>query len=148
MTDTPILELKHVSKSYGSGNGVTHVLADVNLTIKEGEFVAILGFSGSGKTTLISTIAGLVTPDTGEVLMRGKPVTAPGPDRGLVFQSYSLMPWLSVHGNIMLAVETVFPKASAEEREARVAKYIDMVGLSHARDRKPAELYGRAQPRP
>ncbi|NLH79779.1 MAG: ATP-binding cassette domain-containing protein [Phyllobacteriaceae bacterium] len=139
---TPILELKHVSKSYGSGNGVTHVLADVNLTIKEGEFVAILGFSGSGKTTLISTIAGLVTPDTGEVLMRGEPVTAPGPDRGLVFQSYSLMPWLSVHGNIMLAVETVFPKASVEEREARVAKYIAMVGLSHARDRKPAELSG------
>ncbi len=139
---TPILELKHVSKSYGSGTGVTHVLADLNLTIREGEFVAILGFSGSGKTTLISTIAGLVTPDTGEVLMRGKPVTAPGPDRGLVFQSYSLMPWLSVHGNIMLAVETVFPKASAAEREARVAKYIDMVGLSHARDRKPAELSG------
>ena len=139
---TPVLELKHVSKSYGSGTGVTHVLADLNLTIREGEFVAILGFSGSGKTTLISTIAGLVTPDTGEVLMRGKPVTAPGPDRGLVFQSYSLMPWLSVHGNIMLAVETVFPKASAAEREARVAKYIDMVGLSHARDRKPAELSG------
>jgi nitrate/nitrite transport system ATP-binding protein len=138
----PILELKHVSKSYASGNDVTHVLADVNLSIREGEFVAILGFSGSGKTTLISTIAGLVRPDAGEVLMRGKPVTDPGPERGIVFQSYSLMPWLSVHGNIMLAVETVFPKASREEREARVAKYIDMVGLSHARDRKPAELSG------
>ncbi|MBV5266370.1 ABC transporter ATP-binding protein [Pinisolibacter aquiterrae] len=139
---TPILELKHVSKSYGSGDGVTHVLADVNLSIREGEFVAILGFSGSGKTTLISTIAGLVQPDAGEVLMKGKPVTEPGPERGLVFQSYSLMPWLTVHGNIMLAVETVFPKATAEEREARVARYIAMVGLSHARDRKPAELSG------
>ncbi len=139
---TPILELKHVSKSYGSGDGVTHVLADVNLSIREGEFVAVLGFSGSGKTTLISTIAGLVQPDAGEVLMKGKPVTEPGPERGLVFQSYSLMPWLTVHGNIMLAVETVFPKASAAEREARVAKYIEMVGLSHARDRKPAELSG------
>ena len=139
---TPIIELKNVSKSYGSGNGVTHVLADVNLSIREGEFVAILGFSGSGKTTLISTIAGLVMPDSGTVTMKGEPVTAPGPERGLVFQSYSLMPWLSVHGNIMLAVETVFPKASAQEREARVAKYIEMVGLSHARDRKPAELSG------
>jgi len=143
MTDaTPILELRSVSKSYGSGAATTSVLADVNLSIREGEFVAILGFSGSGKTTLISTIAGLVTPDAGEVLMRGRPVTGPGPDRGIVFQSYSLMPWLSVHGNIMLAVETVFPKASAAEREARVAKYIAMVGLAHARDRKPAELSG------
>ncbi|MBP0573483.1 ATP-binding cassette domain-containing protein, partial [Mycobacterium tuberculosis] len=74
--------------------------------------------------------------------MKGAPVTEPGPERGLVFQSYSLMPWLSVHGNILLAVASVFPKASAAEREARVAKYIDMVGLTHARDRKPAELSG------
>jgi len=139
---TPILELTNVSKSYGSGSGVTHVLADVNLSIREGEFVAILGFSGSGKTTLISTIAGLTRPDAGSVTMKGAPVTEPGPERGMVFQSYSLMPWLTVHGNIMLAVETVFPKASAQEREARVAKYIEMVGLSHARDRKPAELSG------
>ena len=139
---TPILQLNNVSKSYGSGNGVTHVLANVSLSIREGEFVAILGFSGSGKTTLISTIAGLVAPDGGEVLMRGRPVSEPGPERGIVFQSYSLMPWLTVHGNIMLAVETVFPKASAAEREARVAKYIEMVGLAHARDRKPAELSG------
>ncbi len=139
---TPIIELKHVSKSYASGNDVTHVLADVNLSIREGEFVAILGFSGSGKTTLISTLAGLVRPDVGEVTMRGRPITEPGPERGIVFQSYSLMPWLSVHGNIMLAVETVFPKETSAQREARVAKYIEMVGLSHARDRKPAELSG------
>ncbi len=143
MTDpTPIIELKHVSKSYGSGDGVTHVLADVNLSIRDGEFVAILGFSGSGKTTLISTIAGLVVPDSGEALMKGEPIRAPGPERGIVFQSYSLMPWLTVHGNIMLAVETVFPHETAAEREARVAKYIDMVGLAHARDRRPAELSG------
>ncbi len=143
MSETsPIIELEGVSKSYGTGSGVSHVLGNVNLTIREGEFVAILGFSGSGKTTLISTIAGLVTPDVGRVLMRGKPITEPGPERGIVFQSYSLMPWLSVHGNIDLAVSTVFPNASAEEREARVSKYIDMVGLNHARDRKPAELSG------
>ena len=139
---TPIIDLKHVSKSYASGNDVTHVLADVNLSIREGEFVAILGFSGSGKTTLISILAGLVRPDVGEITMRGAPITEPGPERGIVFQSYSLMPWLSVHGNIMLAVETVFPKETAEQREARVARYIEMVGLSHARDRKPAELSG------
>ncbi|WP_333823470.1 ABC transporter ATP-binding protein [Pinisolibacter sp.] len=139
---TPILELKNVSKSYVSGSDVTHVLSDVNLKIREGEFVAILGFSGSGKTTLISTIAGLVTPDAGEVTMKGVPVTAPGPERGMVFQSYSLMPWLSVHGNIELAVETVFPNESKADRSARIARYIEMVGLSHAADRKPAELSG------
>ncbi len=76
MSETsPIIELEGVSKSYGTGSGVSHVLGNVNLTIREGEFVAILGFSGSGKTTLISTIAGLVTPDVGRVLMRGKPIT-------------------------------------------------------------------------
>ncbi len=139
---TPILELKNVSKSYRSGGGVTHVLSDVNLSIREGEFVAILGFSGSGKTTLISTIAGLVTPDAGDVLMKGKPVTGPGPDRGIVFQSYSLMPWLTVYGNIEVAVETVFPNERKAERDARIRKYIAMVGLAHAADRRPAELSG------
>lgn len=139
---TPILQLRNVAKSYGTGSGVTHVLAGIDLDIREGEFVAILGFSGSGKTTLVSTIAGLVRPDVGEVLMRGEPVTEPGPERGLVFQSYSLMPWLTVHGNIELAVSTVFPKDTAAEREARIAKYIAMVGLGHARDRRPAELSG------
>ena len=139
---TPIVQLKNVSKSYGTGNGVTHVLSGIDLDIQEGEFVAILGFSGSGKTTLVSTIAGLIRPDVGEVLMRGVAVTEPGPERGLVFQSYSLMPWLTVHGNIELAVSTVFPKDTAAEREARITKYIDMVGLSHARDRRPSELSG------
>jgi nitrate/nitrite transport system ATP-binding protein len=138
----PILSLKNVSKSYGTGNGVTHVLSGIDLDIQEGEFVAILGFSGSGKTTLVSAIAGLIRPDVGEVTMRGVPVTEPGPERGLVFQSYSLMPWLTVHGNIELAVSTVFPQDTAAQREARITKYIDMVGLSHARDRRPSELSG------
>ncbi len=92
------------------------VLNDVNLSIEEGEFVAIVGFSGSGKTTLISTIAGLITPDSGEILLKGKPVTGAGPDRGVVFQSYSLMPWLSVYGNVALAVDAVFPQWTAAQR--------------------------------
>ena len=84
-----ICEIKGLTKSYGSGSNATQVLKNVNLTIEDGEFVAIVGFSGSGKTTLISSIAGLITPDSGEVLFKGKPVTGPGPERGLVFQSYS-----------------------------------------------------------
>ncbi len=138
----PLLELSHVSKSYGAGHDRTEVLDDVNLTIEEGEFIAILGFSGSGKTTLLSVIAGLVRPDSGSAVLDGAPIEQPGPDRGVVFQSYSLLPWLSVRGNIALAVDQVFAAASKAERAARIDKYIDMVGLSHAAERKPAELSG------
>ena len=88
----PLLELKNVCKSYGAGNNQTSVLNNINLRIKEGEFIAIVGFSGSGKTTLISTIAGLIQADSGDVLKQDKVINSPGPDRGVVFQNYSLMP--------------------------------------------------------
>lgn len=136
------LELKNVSLSYGRGRDRTEVLDDINLSIEEGEFLALVGFSGAGKTSLISLIAGLVSPDEGTILLNGKPVTEPGPDRGVVFQSYSLMPWLTVEGNIALAVESLFKKESKAERQVRVDRYIEMVGLSHARDRRPHELSG------
>lgn len=132
-----ILELKGVSKGYGSHP----VLKRLDLAVAEGEFLAVLGFSGTGKTTLINLMAGLDLPDAGEVLFRGRPVTGPGPERGLVFQSYALMPWLTVAGNIGLAVDAV-SKGTKAERAALVAKYIAMVGLSHAADRRPAELSG------
>lgn len=137
-----ILELKGVGKSFGTGAQRTSILSDVNLTVEEGEFIAIVGFSGSGKSTLISSIAGLIEADEGEILLKGEPIKGPGPDRGVVFQSYSLMPWLSVYENIRLAVDTVFASDSSEKRDTRVRHYIEMVGLSHALDRKPAELSG------
>ncbi|MEO1693810.1 MAG: nitrate ABC transporter ATP-binding protein [Pseudomonadota bacterium] len=137
-----LLELKGVAKHYGEGDQRTNVLSDINLTIEEGEFIAIVGFSGTGKTTLISMIAGLISPDEGEALLKGKKITAPGPDRGLVFQSYSLMPWLTVEGNIALAVDEVFGREKASARKERVDRYIKMVGLSHAVDRLPSELSG------
>lgn len=136
------LSLKGVTKSYGSGARRTDVLANLNLEVAEGEFVAIVGFSGSGKTTLISAIAGLTKLDAGEVTLKGKPVTGPGPDRGVVFQSYSLMPWLTVRGNVALAVDEVFARESRAERRARIDRYIAMVGLSHAAERLPSELSG------
>lgn len=136
------LSIKGLSKGYGTGARRTSVLANLNLEVAEGEFVAIVGFSGSGKTTLISAIAGLVQPDSGEITLKGKPVTGPGPDRGVVFQSYSLMPWLTVRGNVALAVDQVFARESRAERAARVDRYVDMVGLSHAAARLPAELSG------
>ena len=137
-----VLQLKTVSKSFGAEPHCTRVLKNVSLEVEAGEFVAIVGFSGSGKTTLINLMAGLIAPDAGEVLFKGQPVSEPGPERGMVFQSYSLMPWLSVRGNVALAVDATFAGKPAAERAARVDRYIGMVGLSHAADRKPAELSG------
>ncbi|MCE9650487.1 MAG: nitrate ABC transporter ATP-binding protein [Parvibaculum sp.] len=137
-----ILTVKSLTKSYGTGAASTRVLEDINLDVKDGEFIAIVGFSGSGKTTLISALAGLIEPDAGEIVFRGKPVKGPGPERGVVFQSYSLMPWLTVRGNIALAVDSVFRKKPRAERARIVSRYIEMVGLAHAADRKPAELSG------
>ena len=136
------LEISALSKSYGEGADRAEVLHDINLKVDEGEFIAIVGFSGSGKTTLISAFAGLIQPDQGGVIFKGTEVTSPGPDRGVVFQSYSLMPWLSVSGNVGLAVDSVFGNESRSERKAIADTYIEMVGLDHAKDRKPAELSG------
>lgn len=135
-------QLKNVSKSYGTGKNVTQVLSNVNLDIKEGEFVAIVGFSGSGKTTLVSMLAGLTKPDEGEAIFKDKPINGASSERAICFQSYSLMPWLTVFGNISLAVDQTFKDWSKEKRKAHVMKYIDMVSLSHAVDRRPAELSG------
>ena len=136
------LKLSNVSKAYGSGASRSEVLDNINLDVEENEFVAIVGFSGSGKTTLISLIAGLIDPDEGEIIFDGEPVSGASPDRGVVFQSYSLMPWLTVVGNVRLAVDAIFPNMSSAEKDAHVTHYVDMVGLSHARDRRPAELSG------
>jgi len=138
-----ILSLKGVRKSFtGKTGGVTEVLGGIDLDVEEGEFIAILGFSGAGKTTLISAIAGLVQPDAGEMLLRGKPIAGPDKDRGLVFQSYSLLPWLSVEKNVALAVDAVHKDRTKEERAALVRQKVQLVGLGHAMDRKPAQLSG------
>ncbi|MGR9106515.1 MAG: ABC transporter ATP-binding protein, partial [Gammaproteobacteria bacterium] len=137
-----LIELNRVCKSYTSGATKTQVLHDINLKIREGEFVAIVGFSGSGKTTLISTIAGLIQPDSGSVLKGGAEIRGPGPDRGVVFQSYSLMPWLTVYDNVALSVDQVFKNWPAAKRKAHTEKYIEMVHLTPALQKRPAELSG------
>lgn len=141
---TAALELRAVSKSYGGDRSTeaTDVLAGTNLEIADGEFIAVLGFSGSGKTTLVSIMAGLVEPDSGQVLVDGVVTTGTDTDRGLVFQNYSLMPWLTVEGNVRLAVDAVHESKSKKERQALTAEMIDLVGLSHASDRKLAQLSG------
>ncbi|MGH8542292.1 MAG: ABC transporter ATP-binding protein [Gammaproteobacteria bacterium] len=139
---TPLLELKHLRKAYGSGAHRTEVLKDINLAIEEREFIAIVGFSGSGKTTLMSIIGGLIDTDEGVVLKNGKPIDGPGPDRGVVFQSYSLMPWLTVHGNVALAVDQVFKDWPAAKRKSHIDRYIRMVNLRPAAEKRPVELSG------
>ena len=138
----PLLELKQVCKSYGTGQDKVSVLKDINLDIKAGEFIAIVGFSGSGKTTLVSTIAGLIEADSGDVLKQGQPIKAPGPDRGVVFQNYSLMPWLTVFENVALAVDQIFKDWPLAQRRAHTEKYVRMVNLGAAMNKKPAELSG------
>lgn len=137
-----ILKFENVSKSFGQGTSRIDVLKGINLDIKEGEFVAILGFSGTGKSTLMNLVAGLEMPDSGSVTFKGARISGPGPERGLVFQSYSLMPWLTVGGNVGLAVDAVFPKLTKAERQSKIDHYVGMVGLSHATARRPSELSG------
>jgi nitrate/nitrite transport system ATP-binding protein len=136
------LEISRAFKSYGPAWNRTEVLADINLEVERGEFIAIVGFSGAGKTTLVNLLSGLVSPDTGTVSFDGKPITGPGPERGLVFQNYSLLPWLTVFENIALAVDQVFPQWGAEARRKHVEKYIEMVNLTPARNKLPRELSG------
>src|SRR3954470_20616038 len=136
------LELTNVSKGYGFGAKRAEVLRGINLSIAEGEFVAVVGYSGAGKTTLMSLMAGLQSPDQGSITLRGEEVKEPSPERALVFQNYSLLPWLSVYENIALAVDEVFSTWPAAKRRECVEKHIAMVNLTPARDKKPRELSG------
>lgn len=137
-----LIELRNVSKSFGSGAGVTPVLRSVDLALVPGEFVAVVGFSGSGKSTLVNLMAGLLTPDRGEVLFAGQVNPEPGPERGVMFQNYSLLPWLSVYENVRLAVDQMFFTDTTQARDERVRHYIDMVSLTPALSKKPKELSG------
>ena len=137
-----LIQINNASKGFGHNGSRTEVLKNINLSVEEGEFVVIVGYSGSGKSTLINLISGLVKPDTGEALIEGKKITEPGPDRGLVFQNYSLLPWLTVEENIALAVDEVFKDWSPEQRKEHVKKHIAMVKLTPAAHKLPKELSG------
>lgn len=138
----PFLELDNVSFGYGPVSNRYEVLADANLSIEQNEFVAVIGFSGSGKSSLMSLLAGLEKPDRGQVRMNGQPIGEPGPDKGIMFQNYSLLPWLSVVGNIELAVKQVFPQMAPDERLEYVQRYVDMVNLTGSEEKRPHELSG------
>ena len=136
------LEVRGLHKSYVGRRRTTPVLGGVDLAVDEGEFVAIVGYSGSGKTTLVSLIAGLLAPDAGTIVLDGVPVTEPGPERGIVFQQYSLLPWMTVYENVALAVDAVNAGAVATERRRLADELVALVGLAAARDKRPHQLSG------
>ncbi|UUO04436.1 ABC transporter ATP-binding protein [Blastopirellula sp. J2-11] len=138
----PVLELQDVTVSFGMGAEAYVVLDEACLKVEENEFVVVIGYSGSGKSTLISTLAGLTTPTRGSALYRGEPMPAPGPDRGIVFQNYSLLPWLTVVGNIDLAVKRLRRDLTGSARRDYVQKYVDMVSLTGSEKKYPSELSG------
>src|SRR5215211_5175154 len=137
------LELNNVHKAFGRAGRRTEVLRDVELRIERGEFVAIVGFSGAGKTTLLSLMAGLTRPDRGTITLNDLEITGPGPDRGVVFQNHSLLPWLTAFENVYLAVERVFGGAEGKgQLHLRTRNALELVHLTDAADKRPNEISG------
>jgi nitrate/nitrite transport system ATP-binding protein len=140
---TAYLQIDHLSKTFTRGAQETEVLHDVTLTIAKGDYVSIIGHSGCGKSTLLNIVAGLVPSTLGGVLLENREVNDPGPDRAVVFQNHSLLPWLTVYDNVSLAVNKVFGgKKSRAERHAWVMHNLELVQMGHARDKRPAEISG------
>ncbi len=136
------VDISGVHKLFGSGKKRYHALAGVDLRIGKGEFVSIIGHSGCGKSTLLNLVAGLYLPTAGSVAVNGKEVTTPGLDRAVVFQSHSLLPWLSVLENVLVAVDSVHPDKPKEFRLAEAKRYVEMVHLGAHIHRKPPQLSG------
>ena len=140
---TAYLKIDHVCKSFARGGRETEVLRDVTLAVAEGEFVSIIGHSGCGKSTLLNIVAGLTPVTTGVVLLENREVDAPGPDRAVVFQNHSLLPWLTVYDNVRLAVDKLFSSSRTRaERHDWTMHNLALVQMNHARDKRPAEISG------
>jgi nitrate/nitrite transport system ATP-binding protein len=140
---TALIQVDHVTQVFPLADGGEYIaLRDINLDISNGEFVSLIGHSGCGKSTLLNLLAGLTQASNGGILMQGREVSEPGPDRMVVFQNYSLLPWKTVRQNVELAVNRVMGERSAGERREIVERHLAMVGLSQAADRLPAELSG------
>src|SRR5213594_3962019 len=137
------LKLDHIDKTFTRGNATTEVLKDINLTIDKGEYVSIIGHSGCGKSTLLNIVAGLTDTTQGCVLLENREVNSPGPDRAVVFQNHSLLPWLTVYENVRLGVDKVFSSTKTRaERDAWVMHNLNLVQMAHARDKRPSEVSG------
>jgi nitrate/nitrite transport system ATP-binding protein len=137
------LIIENVTKAFTSGKSETQVLSSINLKVRRGEYISIIGHSGCGKSTLLNVVAGLTQATSGNVILDGKEVNEPGPDRSVVFQNHSLLPWLTVYENVALAVDKVFGKRkSATERRQWAEHNLSKVGMDHALNRLPSEISG------
>jgi len=136
------LEISGVRKTFHTKNGSQEVLRGVDLTIEKGEFISVIGHSGCGKSTLLSAIGGLVKPDQGSIVLDGEPVTGPGPDRAIVFQNYSLLPWMSVYDNVYEAAHSARPDRSKSETREATEKYLRSTGLWAHRAKRPDQISG------
>jgi nitrate/nitrite transport system ATP-binding protein len=136
------IQINNVTVSFKTPKGIYTAVKEIDLTVRKGEIVALIGHSGCGKSTLMSTISGMVKPTSGEVYANGKKVTSPGPDRGIVFQNYSLLPWLTVYKNIYVAVDAALKDKTAAEKTALVETNLKMVNLWEHKDKLPGQLSG------
>lgn len=136
------LKIENVSKVYPTPQGAYTVLEDVNLTVQAGEFICLIGHSGCGKTTLLNMVSGFAQPTTGEVRVGDALVTKPGPDRMVVFQNYSLLPWKTAYENVFLAVKAAHPDKSQADKAAIVWEHLELVGLTEAAQKRPHQLSG------
>ena len=137
------VSLEHIDMAFNTKKGRFVALRDVNLSIKQGEFVSLIGHSGCGKSTVLNVIAGLLNPTTGAAICNGREIDGPGPERAVVFQNHSLLPWLTCFGNVYLAVEKVFgAKEGKEKLHKRTHDALALVGLSHAEQKLPHEISG------
>jgi nitrate/nitrite transport system ATP-binding protein len=137
------LKIEHVCKTFGKGESSSEVLRDISLEVAKGEYLAIIGHSGCGKSTLLNIVAGLTDATSGYVFLEGREVHAPGPDRAVVFQNHSLLPWLTVYDNVRLAVDKIFSgKKSLAERHEWTLHNLELVHMTHAMKKRPGEISG------
>ncbi|MCY4745400.1 ABC transporter ATP-binding protein [Pelomonas sp. UHG3] len=143
MTARPFIQVQNAEMVFTTRKGRFHALQNVSLDVQRGEFITLIGHSGCGKSTLLNLIAGLLTPTEGALICDGREIAAPGPERAVVFQNHSLLPWLSCMDNVLLAVESVFGgKESAAQLKVRARAALELVGMSHALHKRPHEISG------
>ena len=143
MSTDKFLQLENIHKSFPIAGGKEYkAVVDVNVNIKKDEIVSIIGHSGCGKSTLLNLIEGLDSQTKGNIILNNKEITGPGPERAVVFQNHSLLPWLTVYQNIEMAVKKVMPELGSLELRQRVEHFISMVNLDHAKDKFPAGISG------
>ncbi|MDQ9168828.1 ABC transporter ATP-binding protein [Oxalobacteraceae bacterium R-40] len=141
--NSKFIEVQHAEMRFHTKKGVFHALKDINLTVKKGEFITLIGHSGCGKSTLLNLIAGLLKASDGTLLCANREIAGPSPERSVVFQNHSLLPWLTCYENVYLAVERVFGATENKARlKERTGAALAMVGLSHAEQKRPHEISG------